>query len=205
MGFYASRVFPRLMNALMSAGTFSSIRREALAGVEGDTLEIGFGTGLNLPHYPPALGRLAAIDINPGMSRIAMERIRKSGRDVDFRILDGPSLPYDDASFDSVVSTWTLCSISDLPAALAEVCRILKPDGRFFFVEHGLGPEPHIRKWQHRCTPLQMRIAGGCHLNRDIGECLRQAGFSIGRLETFYMEKAPRIAGFLYAGFAVRP
>ena len=188
----------------MSAASFPAIRQEALAEVRGNTLEVGFGTGLNLEHYPPSVERLTAIDINPGMRRRAEARIQRFNRRIELRTLDGERLPFDDADFDSVVSTWTLCSIPNVSRALGEIRRVLKPAGRFFFVEHGLSPDESVRRWQHRLTPIQKRIGDGCHLDRDIERLLLDAEFSIERLDTFYMEKTPRAGGFLYKGIAVR-
>jgi ubiquinone/menaquinone biosynthesis C-methylase UbiE len=204
MGFYSRRIFPRLVNALMSAESFSRIRRDALAEVRGETLEIGFGSGLNLPHYPSSVGRLTAIDVNPGMLILAARRMARFPSGLEVRTLDSRSLPFDDETFDSVVSTWTLCSIPDVGRALREVYRVLRPNGRFFFVEHGLSAEPEIQKWQHRLTPFQKRLADGCHLDRNIPGLLGEAGFRLSRLESFYMEKVPRIGGFLYTGIATR-
>lgn len=204
VGVYGRRVFPWLVDVLMSPERFSTIRRNLLSEVEGDVLEIGFGTGLNLEHYPPSVRHLAAIDVNPGMTRRAAQRVRSFDREVDLRIVSGESLPFGDCTFDSAVSTWTLCSIPDVGRALEEVWRVLKPDGRFFFAEHGLSEDDHIRRWQHRLTPIQKKIGDGCHLDRDIRQLLVDAGFSIEKLDMFYLEKTPKIGGFLYKGIAVR-
>jgi ubiquinone/menaquinone biosynthesis C-methylase UbiE len=204
MGIYGSRVFPWLIDVMMSPEQFSTIRRSLLAEVGGDALEIGFGTGLNLEHYPPSLRHLTAIDINPGMSRRAARRVSSFDREIDVRIVNGEALPFGDDTFDCAVSTWTLCSVPDVGRALQEIRRVLKPHGRFFFAEHGLSEDEHIRRWQHRLTPIQKKIGDGCHLNRDIRQLLVDAGFSIEKLDMFYMEKTPKIGGFLYRGIAVR-
>ncbi len=205
MGFYASVVLPRVLDRVMSGENFDALRRRLLTDTGGQTLEIGFGTGLNLPHYTGAVRRLTAVDPNPGMHRLARRRIRRSALPVRMEVLDGKSLPFDDASFDSVVSTWTLCSISDIGSALGEMLRVLRPSGVFRFVEHGRSPDAGVRKWQARLTPFQRRIAGGCRLDRDIRGLIENAGFRIAHLETFYMEGMPRVGGYLYFGRAERP
>jgi ubiquinone/menaquinone biosynthesis C-methylase UbiE len=202
MGCYSTRIFPWLLDWFMSRESFTNIRREVLAGIGGDTLEIGFGTGLNLPHYPAGTSRITAIDLNPGMGRFARSRSAASRIQVDYRTLNGESLDFPDRAFDSVVCTWTLCSIPDPVRALREVLRVLKQGGRFFFVEHGLSPDASVRRWQHRLTPIQKRVADGCHLNRDIEELLRMAGFTIEKLDTYYLEGLPRVGGFMYQGVA---
>jgi ubiquinone/menaquinone biosynthesis C-methylase UbiE len=136
------------------------------------------------------------------MNRVAQRNIRKSNIEVDCRILSGECLPLDSSTFDSVVCTWTLCSIPDAARALREVKRVLRPGGRFFFVEHGLAPDPAVRKWQHRLTPIQKVIGDGCHLNRPIDRMVEDEGFQVSELETFYMPKAPRFAGYMFRGIA---
>jgi ubiquinone/menaquinone biosynthesis C-methylase UbiE len=147
MGLYSRHIFPRLCDWAMNDPRMAVLRKEALAGVGGEVLEIGFGTGLNLPHYPGHVRRITAVDPNPGMSKIARLRIELSGIAVDQRIIGGERLPFRDGSFDGVVSTWTLCSIPEVVRALGEVFRVLRPGGRFFFLEHGLAEGPKIRDW----------------------------------------------------------
>lgn len=182
---------------------FSCLRRRALGAARGRVLEIGFGTGLNLPHYDPAkVERLIVVDDNAGMSRRAAERIDASPIAVESIARSAEALPLDDASVDTVVSSWTLCSIPDVAAALGEIRRALAPGGRFLFVEHGLAPEPKVQAWQHRLTPVQRVIGVGCHLDRKIDALIADAGFGFERLDAFYMERAPRFAGFTYLGAA---
>jgi len=168
-------------------------------------LEIGFGTGLNLPFYPERVQRLVALDVNPAMPALAKKRIAASAIAVDYRVLDGESLPFSDASFDCVVSTWTLCSIRRVEQALAEVRRVLRPGGRFFFVEHGLSPDPDVAVWQHRLTPMQRVIADGCHLDRDIAALVKNAGFALVQLEQQYAEGLSSVLGYFSLGIAAKP
>jgi len=169
MGLYSERIFPYLLDLSMADASLGDYRQAALANVTGDVLEIGFGTGLNLPYYPDRIRQLTTVDPSPGVHRLAQKRIEASPIAVDHRMVSGEALPMGDRSFDSVVSTFTLCSIPKIEAALAEIYRVLKPGGRFFFVEHGLSHEPGIQAWQHRLTPIQKCIAGGCHLDRNLG------------------------------------
>jgi ubiquinone/menaquinone biosynthesis C-methylase UbiE len=182
----------------------SRLRRDLLAGASGDILEIGFGTGLNLEHYPEHVRRITAIDPGEGMSRIARRRIAGNLRSVDLRIQTAEALPFDDDTFDCVVSTWTLCSIPDVSRAIGEIARVLRPGGRFLFLEHGLAESTGVQRWQHRLTPLQRRLAGGCCLNLDIGGLVRSAPFGQVEIERFLMEGTPRLLGSMYRGLAVR-
>lgn len=202
MGLYADVILPRLLDWTLSHETVTRHRRAALAEARGDVLEVGFGTGLNLPHYPAAVRTLTAIDSSPAMGRLARARIAVSGIPVEQRVLDGERLPFPDETFDTVVSTFTLCSIEDVGRALAEMRRVLKPDGRFLFLEHGLSPEPRVRAWQHRLTPVQRALAGNCRLDRDIAALIEEQGFTVLRLERSYMDGVPKLSGYLYCGAA---
>ncbi|MBD2114898.1 class I SAM-dependent methyltransferase [Nodosilinea sp. FACHB-141] len=203
MGLYNDRILPYLIELSMADSILGSYRRDALADVSGDVLEIGFGTGLNLPYYPDQVRQIVTVDPNPGVHRLAQQRINASPITVDHRMLSGEALPMADHSFDSVVSTFTLCSIPEIEQALAEIYRVLKPGGRFFFVEHGLSDEPSIQAWQHRLTPLQKRIAGGCHFDRDMGQLIEQQ-FDQVELEAAYAKQVPKVAGYFYRGVAVK-
>jgi ubiquinone/menaquinone biosynthesis C-methylase UbiE len=203
MGFYSRVIFPRAVEWAMSKPEIGELRSRALAGVSGEVLEIGFGTGLNLPHYPGTVRRLTTVDVNPGMSTLAGRRVRESTIEVEHRVLSGERLPMADDSFDSAVSTWTLCSIADLDAALAEIRRVLRPGGRFFFVEHGLSRDPGVARWQQRLNGLQRLIGDGCNLNRDMRELIGER-FELESMDEFYMEKAPRTHGYTYLGAARR-
>ncbi|MBF2004540.1 MAG: class I SAM-dependent methyltransferase [Chlorogloeopsis fritschii C42_A2020_084] len=203
MGFYSQRILPYLIDWSLSDSSLAKYRQEVLAGVTGEVLEIGFGTGLNLSYYPEDIHKIITVDDNPGVQRLAQKRIQTSSITVDHRVLNGENLPMADNTFDSVVSTWTLCSIENVEQALREIYRVLKPGGKFFFVEHGLSNEPEIQVWQNRLTPLQKRIAGGCHFNRNIRQLI-ESQFDIVSLEEFYAEKTPKIMGYFYKGVATK-
>jgi ubiquinone/menaquinone biosynthesis C-methylase UbiE len=203
MSFYSQLILPRLMDWSLSDPLFAEYRKAVLSQVSGDVLEIGFGTGLNLPYYPDCITKLTTIDANPGMNRLAQIRLQSSSKQVDNNVLNGEKLPMTDNSFDSVVSTWTLCSITNVDQTFQEIHRVLKPGGKFFFVEHGLSNEPKVQVWQNRLTPLQKVIADGCHFNRNI-EQLVQKYFPTLTLEKFYAPKIPKIAGYMYKGVATK-
>lgn len=203
MGFYSQRIFPYLLDWSMSDPTFAGYRQTVLAEVEGEVLEIGFGTGLNLSYYPKHIQQLVAIDANPGVHKLAKKRISHSSITVDHRVLNGESLPMTDNTFDSVVSTWTLCSIANIDQALQEIHRVLKPGGRFFFIEHGLSRDPQVQVWQNRLNPLQNIIADGCNLNRNIRQLVEKQ-FATVTLKEFYADKTPKFIGYLYQGIATK-
>jgi ubiquinone/menaquinone biosynthesis C-methylase UbiE len=191
------------MDLAMSDPVMEKYRQEVLAEVNGEVLEIGFGTGLNLPNYPDTVKKITTIDANPGMKALAQKRINASTIVVDNKVLNGESLPMSDNTFDSVVSTWTLCSIAKVDKALQEIHRVLKPRGRFFFIEHGLSNEPKIQVWQHRLTPLQKIIADGCHLDRSIKQLIENY-FDTVTLEEFYAPNLPKVGGYMYKGIATK-
>jgi ubiquinone/menaquinone biosynthesis C-methylase UbiE len=203
MGLYSQCILPRLMDWSMSNPLFAQYRSEVLASVQGEILEIGFGTGLNLAYYPYQVERITTIDANSGMQAIAEPRIRDSSIQVEYRVLNSESLPMPDNTFDSVVSTWTLCSIAKVDRAIAEIYRVLKPGGKFFFIEHGLSSDPKVQIWQNRLTPLQKTIADGCHLNRNIAK-LVENHFSDVAMEQFYAEGLPKVGGYMYKGVATK-
>jgi ubiquinone/menaquinone biosynthesis C-methylase UbiE len=179
-------------------------RRELLADASGNILEIGFGTGLNLPHYPPHIRKLTTVDPNVGMHHRARRRIKQAGIEVDRRLLGSEWLPLRDGNFDCVVSTFTLCSIEEVAQALREVYRVLKPGGKFLFLEHGLSREPKVQKWQRRLNWLQMRMAGGCHLDRDMRALVSAQPFASMQVDEFYIEKTPQTHGYMYRGIATK-
>jgi ubiquinone/menaquinone biosynthesis C-methylase UbiE len=202
MGFYSRLVFPRLCDLLLNRPLVARQRQELLASARGDVLEIGFGTGLNLPHYPAPVRKLTTVDPNSGMHWLAQRRVRRSSIEVDQRVCSGERLPFEDIGFDCVVSTFTLCSIEDVGQALGEVYRVLRPGGRFLFLEHGLSPEPNVQKWQRRLNWLEMLLADGCHLDRNMKELVAAQPFSSVEVEEFYLETTPRTHGYLYRGIA---
>jgi SAM-dependent methyltransferase len=204
MGFYSRVIFPRLCDLTLRAPAVAAQRQALLANADGAILEIGFGSGLNLPHYPERVHRLTVIDPNVGMHRLAQKRIKERGMAVDQHVLGGERLSFADGSFDCVVSTFTLCSIRPISEALAEFHRVLKPGGRLLFLEHGLSPEPGVATWQRRLNWLQMRLGDGCHLDRDIAALVRGQPFVAVNCETFYLEKTPRTHGYLYRGMATK-
>ncbi|MEO0536031.1 MAG: class I SAM-dependent methyltransferase [Cyanobacteria bacterium P01_A01_bin.123] len=201
MSFYTQKILPRLLDWSMSGQGMATHRQQLLADVTGKVLEIGFGTGLNLAYYPETVSQLTVIDPNPGMNVIAQRRITQSVIAVDPHLINGEALPMGDRSFDSVVSTWTLCSIANVEQALQEIHRVLKPSGRFFFIEHGLSPEPGVQTWQNRLTPIQKIVADGCHINRPI-DALIGKRFELLALERFYEPSIPKVAGYFYKGIA---
>ena len=203
MGFYSEKILPYLLDWSLSASYLAKYRQEILADVKGEVLEIGFGTGLNLSYYPEHLHKIVAVDANPGVHALAEKRIRSSSITVDHRVLNGENLPMIDGSFDCAIGTWTLCSIANVEQALKEIYRVLKPGGKFFFIEHGLSNELKVQVWQNRLTPLQKIIAGGCHLNRNMRQLVENQ-FDAVNLEEFYMEEEPKIIGYSYKGVATK-
>jgi ubiquinone/menaquinone biosynthesis C-methylase UbiE len=204
MGFYARAVFPRICDLLLDRPFVARYRQELLAQVSGEALEIGFGTGLNLRHYPKDIRKLSAVDPNPGMRRLAEERIRQSGIEVDYRVNGAEELPFPDETFDCAVSTWALCSVADVDRALREIHRVLKPGGRFLLLEHGLCPEPNVQKWQRRLNWLERRLGVGCRLDLNVPEVIARQPFRSVEVEKFYLDKTPRTHGTMYRGTALK-
>ena len=202
MGFYSRYIFPRMMNWGMSVNAITPYRQEILSHARGKVLELGFGTGLNLPYYPAHIQELHAVEVNAGMNPLAHKNLARSPIPVTFHLLNAEQLPFADESFDTVVSTWTLCSIPQVEKALTQVYRVLKANGQFLFVEHGLSNEPGVRKWQHWLTPVQKVIGGGCHLNRNMEALIGEAGFTFKQLRKEYAPGSPKVAGYFYLGIA---
>jgi SAM-dependent methyltransferase len=204
MGFYEKRVLPRILNAAGGMKTLEPLRRRVCEGLAGDVVEIGFGSGLNVPFYPAAVTRVAAVEPSDLGWQLAGQRLMAASVPVQRSGLDGQSLPLADNSYDAALSTWTLCTIPDAAAALREMRRVLKPGGTLHFLEHGLAPDERVRRWQRRLDPLEQRVFGGCHFTRPIIDLLTAAGFTIKDLDVFY-EKGPRFAGADSLGTAVSP
>jgi SAM-dependent methyltransferase len=204
MGLYSLHIFPHLMDWVMSGEEFQRLRMELLKDAQGEVLEIGFGTGLNLSHYPKNISSLSIID----PVRILPHRIAARSASVSFPLypqhVTAEKLPYHDHQFDSVVSTWTLCTIADPVKALREVRRVLNPTGHFLFLEHGRSNDEKIAAWQDRLNPIQNIIGCGCNLNRRIDKLVEQSGLQIVHLDRFQMQSVPRIGGEMYHGRAVR-
>ncbi|MDQ1697951.1 MAG: hypothetical protein QOJ03_3304 [Frankiaceae bacterium] len=203
MGFYDDRVLPRVINVVMNTKQTREIRGRVCSGLHGEVLEVGFGTGHNLPFLPDGVTRLRAVEPSGLGVQLAAGRIADTSVPVEVIGLDGQRLPLADASADTVLCTWSLCTIPDPVAAVREMRRALRPGGQLFFVEHGLAPDEKVRKWQARLNGMQQRIAGGCHLNRDIPSIIEAGGMAITRLDTYYGKGEPRAFGSLYEGTAV--
>jgi len=202
MGFYGDRVLPYIINAAMSTQAIKDERRRCLAPVAGDVLEIGFGSGLNLQFYPTAVTKVVGVDPSMTSARLARKRIEASSFPVEFIGLSAERLPLADETVETIVTTFTLCTIPDVAGALREMRRVLRPGGRLHFVEHGRSRDPGVERWQTRLNGIQRTLFGGCNLNRPIATLIEQAGFEIERLENTYMKGAPRFGGYLYRGVA---
>jgi len=199
---YKNKIFPILLDHVMQFDDFTAARKKLLSQVSGHVVEIGFGTGLNLPFYGDGVLSLTSVDPNESLNHLASERIQHVKFPVTHRQLSAEHLPFDDNSIDVVVSTWTLCSIPDVEMALAEIKRVLKPNGSFYFVEHGLSPNPKLAKWQDRLTPVQKVIGDGCHLNRDMKQLITQSGLTIVQCEQFNASKLPSLMSWMTLGEA---
>lgn len=203
MGFYQDQVLPRFIDVAVGGRDFAGIRQRVAVGLSGEVLEVGFGSGLNVPHYPVAVTRVQAVDPATVGRKLAAKRVAASPVPVQYVGLDGQALPLDPASIDHVLVTWTLCTIPDAQLALGEIRRVLRPGGELHFVEHGRSPEPHVARWQDRLTPLQRRMFGGCHLNRPIDALVAGAGFELRRTENYYM-RGPKALGYMFEGIATK-
>jgi ubiquinone/menaquinone biosynthesis C-methylase UbiE len=203
MGFYQDQVVPLLINFAMRRRDFAAYRGRVVPAAEGRVLEIGIGSGLNLPFYGRTVERLVGLDPSPKLLSMLGENLR--GDTPSLQLIEGSAeaIPLENNSVDTVVTTWTLCSIPDAPRALREMHRVLRPTGRLLFVEHGLAPEPNVRWWQDHLTPAWKRVGGGCHLNRAIQSLIEAAGFQFDRFQTGYM-RGPKPLTFMYEG-AGRP
>lgn len=201
MGLYRERVLPHLVDAACGSPELARWRARVTEGLTGTVVEIGFGSGLNVPVYPATVTEVLAVEPAHHARRLAQPRIDASPVPVTHVGLDGQALPLDDASCDSALSTFTLCTIADVDAALAEVRRVLRPGGRLHFLEHGLAPDRTVAAWQHRLEPVQRRLADGCHLTRDPVALVAAAGFEVLRHESRYA-KGPKPWSWMTEGVA---
>ena len=204
VGVYRERVLPKIQNRVMDTAVTREVRTRVCEGLHGEVVEIGFGTGLNVAHYPSEVTKVLAVEPSSVCMRIAEPRVAESSTPVELAGLDGERLELASGEFDAVLSTWTLCTIPDVDAAVAEVRRVLAPGGTFHFVEHGHSPDPGVARWQRRLEPFSKRIFGGCHVTRDIRQIVERGGFSLERLDTYYIEKDPKVFGYTYEGVATK-
>jgi ubiquinone/menaquinone biosynthesis C-methylase UbiE len=205
VGLYGDHVLPRIVNTLCGLKMNDPLRERVCGGLEGEVVEIGFGSGLNIPFYPERVSRVSAVEPADIGWKLAEKRLAAAQVPVERSGLDGQSLPFPDDSFDAALSTWTICTIPDLDAALSELRRVLRPGGRLHFIEHGLAPDEPVQRWQHRLEPVQKRVFGGCHLTRPIVDRLKTAGFTIKDLDEFYEDGAPKFLAADSLGVAVSP
>lgn len=201
MGLYARCILPRLIDLAMGSGAVAEERAALVPMAAGKVLEVGVGSGLNLPFYGPEVERLWGLDPSRELWRLGRSRATRAAFPVEFVEGSAERVPFADATFDTVVATWTLCSIPDAPRALVEMRRVLAPGGRLLFVEHGRSPDPRVRAWQERLTPLWRRLAGGCRLDRPIAELIAAAGWRVDQIEAGYTA-GPRPFTYRYRGIA---
>jgi ubiquinone/menaquinone biosynthesis C-methylase UbiE len=204
VGFYSRVIFPWLCDFGLDRPPVAEQRRKLLESAAGSVLEIGFGTGLNLPHYPQGVREIAALDPNPGMTRRAQRRINDTGIKINHFALSGERLPFEDNRFHTVVSTFTLCSVADVVRSVAEIYRVLMPGGRFLFLEHGLSTEIQVQRWQRRLNWLQMLVGDGCRLDRNVKELVAGQPFSLVQSSEFYLKTLPKTHGFIFRGVAIK-
>ncbi|MBS0469986.1 MAG: methyltransferase domain-containing protein [Proteobacteria bacterium] len=203
MGFYSRHILPRLLDGAMSAKPIGYQRRKVVPRAEGRVLEIGFGSGHNLPYYDPKkVEHLWALEPAAEMRARAAERVAASPIELEYLGLSGEQIPLDDNSADTILITYTMCTIPDVMKALSEMRRVMKPTGRMIFCEHGEAPDADVQLWQRRITPVWKAIGGGCHVGRQIPKLIRDAGFKVEDMETMYLPGTPRFAGFNYWGSA---
>lgn len=201
MGFYQRELLPRIVDKTCGIGDITPLRARVCAGLSGAILELGSGSGHNLAHLPAEVEQVLAVEPSPRARALAAPRLRATATSVTYLELDGQNLPLDDESVDGALSTFCLCTIADIHRALSELRRVLRPGGGFHFLEHGLSPEPGVARWQHRLTPWQRRLFGGCHLDRPIADLLQAGGFQVDRLSHQYLPGL-KATGYLYEGSA---
>jgi ubiquinone/menaquinone biosynthesis C-methylase UbiE len=205
MGIWSDHAVPRIVSVVCNTKHERTIRERVCNGLRGNTLEIGFGSGLNIPFYPPDVSEVWAVDPSEVSRKLAARRIEQSPIPIAFLCPDAQRLSMKDELVDTALSTYTLCTIPDPSKALRELLRVLRPGGTLRFVEHGRSPDAKVARWQDRLEPLQQRIFAGCHLTRDIPELITEAGFVIQSLDQYYAPGAPKFGGFMFEGWATRP
>ena len=203
MRWYNEHVLPRLQDHALDTAHAHRIRARVLAPLAGEVVEIGFGTGHNLPYVPAGVTRLLAVEPSESNIAVAADRIAASAVPIEVIGPDAQRIPLPDASVDAALCTWSMCSIPDPVAAVSEVRRVLRPGAQLHFVDHGVAPDERVRRWQHRLSGLQQRLMGGCHLDRDIPELLRLGGMTVTHLERYYAPAAPKAFAAMYEGRAI--
>jgi len=205
MGFYSNIIIPFFYDYSMDSKKINVGRKTILSKItEEEILEIGFGTGINLKFYPQNVKKIIGVDANNGMLKQAQKKNSNSRFEIELINQSSESLPFPDNSISAIASTYTLCSIKEINAALKEIHRVMKPGGKYYFLEHGLADNPKTQKWQHRLNPLQNIWADGCNLNRDMKSLITKAGLKIIDLKNYYMKRDPKIVGYMYEGIAVK-
>jgi ubiquinone/menaquinone biosynthesis C-methylase UbiE len=205
MGFYENRILPRMIDTACGAGPILKQRAKVVPHAKGRVLEVGMGSAINLSFYNPEQVEMVwGLEPSEGMRRRAAPRLENAPFPVEWLGLPGEEIPLDDDSADTVLLTYTLCTIPDFKKALGQMRRVLKPGGQLLFSEHGEAPDESVRKWQDRINPIWKRIAGGCHINRPIPKLIEEAGFKIEDIDSMYLPNTPRIAAFQYWGSATQ-
>jgi ubiquinone/menaquinone biosynthesis C-methylase UbiE len=204
MGFYQDQLLPRMQDKVMGRKAMGEVRARTCAGLSGRVVEVGFGTGLNAPYYPSEVTKIFAVEPSRVCMRLAESRIAHAQAPVELAGLTGERLDLPSEAFNAVLSTWTLCTIPNLEAALEELRRVLQPGGSLHFVEHGHAPDPNIARWQERIEPVNKKLAGGCHLTRQIDRLIETAGFRIEDMNSYYIKGEPKPFGYTFEGTAVK-
>jgi len=205
MGFYTDVIIPVFYDTSMDSTKINEGRKSILSRItEEEIIEIGFGTGINTKFYPDNVKKIIGIDTNKGMLKQFDKKSGNGKIEIELLHQSGETLPFQDNSINAAISTYTLCSIKNVTSSLREIFRVLKPGGRYYFLEHGLADNPKTQKWQNRLNPIQNIWAGGCNLNRDIKSLISNAGFNFIELKNYYMKRDPKIVGYMYEGIAVK-